>query len=202
VPGFAGIQAPVRFGVVAVLAIAALAGHAQAALTTHLPSLARFAAAVAVILLMGVESVSSVHRVEFASDASTLAVYRELATRPAGAVVELSVGDPNWGQSYSTIEAPRMVRSTIDLHPRVNGYSGLEPPGYTTYMPVINTFPSPQAWSLLRERHVRYVIMHETFFGKYDGGKAAFAAETVAHLPPTASAGHYGEAYLIDLQGG
>jgi hypothetical protein len=200
VPGFAGIQAPVRFGVVPLLALAALAGQGHAALTTRLPALGRAAVTAVVVLVMGVELASSAPRVPLPTDTATLAVYRELATRPAGAVVELPIGDPNWGPSYSGIEAPRMVYSTVDLHPRVSGYSGLMPPGYTSYMPAIDTFPSPQAMKELETRHVRYVILHETFFGRYDAGKAAFAAATVADLPSSAAAGHYGNAYLIDLE--
>jgi hypothetical protein len=199
VPGFAGIQAPVRFGVVALLAIALLAAYGYAALSRRMPAALRALALGLVVVLLGAELATAPTRVAFPVHDSTTAVYRELVGRPAGAVVEMPIPNPRSEPSYPFVEAPRMVLSTIDLHPRVNGYSGLEPQGYESDTAVLSTFPSDQAWERLRALRVRYIVLHLTWLGAFEPTRAAWATATVSTLPGWVRVGRYGDAYLLDL---
>jgi hypothetical protein len=66
---------------------------------------------------------------------------------------------PSWGY----VEAPRMLASTIDWHPRVNGYSGFTPANYSETVTLLNSLssgrPDPAALALLRRIGVRYVVI-------------------------------------------
>jgi hypothetical protein len=198
-PGFAGIQAPVRFGVVALLAMALLAAHGYSVLSRRMPAALRAVALGLVVVLLGAELANSPPRVAFPVDDSTTAVYRELVARPPGPVVEMPIPNPRSEPSYPFVEAPRMLLSTIDLHPRVNGYSGLEPQGYESDTAVLSTFPSDQAWDRLRALRVRYVVLHLTWLGAFEPTRAAWATATVSTLPGWVRVGRYGNAYLLDL---
>ena len=89
-----------------------------------------------------------------------------------------------------------MLFSTIDWHPRVNGYSGYLPPGYPEDVQVLNTFPSSEAVARLGALGVRYVVLHM--------GEEQYTpqqvADIVAALPAGATARPYGDAWLIDLR--
>ena len=88
---------------------------------------------------------------------------RALADLPDGVVLELPMGD-NRHFTYGFVEAPRMVLSAIDWKPRVNGYSGYSPPGYSTTIDVFNSLDdggpaTPDAQALLDDKSVRYIVV-------------------------------------------
>lgn len=188
VPGFDNARATSRFAVVAVLAWSLLASAGFAAIAHRLrgPRAALVAAAVGAAVLA--ELAVPLQWSELPDDGSTLAVYRELARRPSGAVVELPMMAPNHDAfRWAVVEAPRMVYSTLDWHPRLNGYSGIVPPEYSADVQTLNAFPHEDAIRRARVRGVRYVILHPD------------AAPKLDELPPGTSAERHGKAWLVDL---
>jgi hypothetical protein len=200
VPGFTGIRAPARFGVVTLLSIAVLAAYGYARLTERLRSrpLRVLAPVVVGAVVLG-ELASPVAWVSLPSDAVTLAPYRALAHRPPGPVVELPV-EPGAPQN-AFVAAPRMVYSSIDWHPRLNGYSGFFPSTYVSDAQVLTGFPDLASLKLLRERQIRYVILHVGYESGFPVISPTQAAAMIAALPAGATATKVGNAWLIDLAG-
>jgi len=137
---------------------------------------------------------------DLAHDRETLAVYRALADRPAGAVVELPMMIPRENSyRWAVVEAPRMVYSTLDWHPRVNGYSGFVPPGYDEDAAILDTFPAPAALQSAKEHGVRYVVLHLGTSQGYRLYSDDNAAARLRSLPPGATAERQGNSWLVDL---
>jgi hypothetical protein len=139
-------------------------------------------------------------------------VNRALAELPDGVVLELPMAD-NRHFTYGFIEAPRMVLSAIDWKPRVNGYSGYSPPGYSETVDVLNTLgdggpASPEALAMLDRLGVRYVVVRMAPLDRdHDAiGRAyldeAGARRVVDALPPerVEQARTAGAALLIELR--
>jgi hypothetical protein len=96
-------------------------------------------------------------------------------------------------------EAPRLVYSTVDWHPRVNGYSGFVPPTYYEDLDAYRRFPEPVATDRLRANRVRYVILHVGVENGLPGLTEADAAERLGRLPPGATSTREGVSHLVDL---
>jgi hypothetical protein len=200
VPGFAGIRAPGRFGVVTLLSIAMLAAYGYARVAERIrPGRLTLLLPVAVGAVILGELASPVPWVALPTDATTLAPYRALAHRPPGAVVELPVEAS--APQNALVAAPRMVYSTIDWHPRLNGYSGYFPTTYGSDAEVLAGFPNQASLERLRQRRIRYVILHVGRESGFTVVSPAQAAAMVAALPTGATAAHVGSSWLIDLAG-
>ena len=198
VPGFGGIRVTARLAVVGLLALAALAGAGLDVIHARLRSAPlRAAVGVAVGAAILAELAAPLNWVKLPDDGATLAVYRELVHRAPGAVVELPMFGPSPGWSYT--EPSRMVYSTIDFHPRLNGYSGYLPATYGDDVAVMAGFPSPPAFARLRLRRVRYLILHVGEQNGFPMFSEDQARRAVSQLPGGASAARYGKAYLVDL---
>ncbi len=199
VPGFGGIRVAARLAVPGLLAAAVLAAIGITAVTHMLKTRTGAIIAVGLTVFLLVELATPVTYVPLPDDRRTLAVYRALKHRPPGAVVELPIQKPIDARVWANVEAPRMLYSTLDLHPRVNGYSGSYPPDYVEHTDVFNQFPAPAALRAARTLGVRYFILHE---GSYEGipqYRSAEIAAAIRGLPPTAHTSHLGNAWLIDL---
>lgn len=201
-PGFGGIQATSRLAVPALLLGAVLASVGYAAATERLRSRRRLPMA-ALVLCTSLTLIDlSASRTWAPLDTSKerLAVYHALEARPAGAVLELPMPDPRVEpQTWAFQEAPRLLYSTLDWHPRVNGYSGFLPPGYTEDLEAYRQFPEPVAIERLRSRRVRYVILHVGLENGFPGLSEADATDRLRRLPPGASSTNEGASRLIDL---
>jgi hypothetical protein len=110
-------------------------------------------------------------------------VNQRLRALPDGAVVELPMLHASDGVAGPRIEAPRLLLAGIDGHPRVNGYSGYEPPGYGELAAALNTFPAEPAIAALRSLDVRYVVLRTTIVGYHADGRRGFLA-TYGTLDP------------------
>jgi hypothetical protein len=129
--------------------------------------------------------------------------------------VELPVADISDPRSPS-IEAPRMVLSAVDWHPRVNGYSGFFPDGYGDVASQLNSLvnggpASPDAVAVLRRLRIRYIVVRTApltsqqpnldrpGLGFYD---PATAMGVAAALPRELVKGSraIGDAFLIELR--
>ncbi len=202
VPGFSAIRATSRLAVPALLVGAVFAAVGYAAVTQRLRArrplaVAALVAAVAVMLFD-----LSVARSWAPLDTSNarLAVYRALDARPAGPVLELPVPDQRVDPlAWVYTEAPRLVYSTVDWNPRVNGYSGFLPPGYHEDFDAYRRFPEPVAVDRLRARGVRYVVLHVGMVNRYPGLSEGDAADRLGRLPPGATSTREGASYLVDL---
>ena len=200
IPGFGNIRAIPRLVMPAMLTGAVLASIGLAWLTRRLRGGTACAVAIGVGALMLLEFAAPVHRVELPTDQATLAVYRELAGQPSGAVVELPLaGRYKPRREWPFVEAPRMVYGTIDWHPRVNGYSGSSPRDYVANIASLNSFPSPASLDTARRLKLRYVVLHTGRFAGYPQYTNAQARAIVATLPKRTTAKRYGNSWLVDL---
>jgi hypothetical protein len=200
VPGFGEARVASRLAVVTTLALAMLAAAGFAALATRLGD--RRAAIVATVAgaVMLAELAVALPWADLAHDRQTLAVYRALAHQPAGAVVELPMMIPHDdAYQWAVVEAPRMVYSSLDWHPRVNGYSGFVPPGYDEDAAILDTFPAPAAVQRARQHGVRWVVLHLGASQGYPMYSDATVATKLKALPRGATAQRHGRAWLVDL---
>jgi hypothetical protein len=200
VPGFGQARVSSRLAVVTTLALTMLAAAGFAALATRLGHRrATIVAAVAGAVMLA-ELAVALPWADLAHDGETLAVYRALAHQPAGAVVELPMMIPHDNAyQWAVVEAPRMLYSSLDWHPRVNGYSGFVPPGYDEDAAILDTFPAPAAVQRAREHGVRYVVLHLGASQGYPMYSDATVATKLRALPRGASAERHGRAWLVDL---
>jgi hypothetical protein len=200
VPGFAGIRVAARLAVPGLLALSILAAVGVAVVVSRIRS-RPLATGVAVALcgFLLLELAAPLEHFVLPDDTSTLAVYRALEHRPRGVVAELPLINPVKAYDWAHVEAPRMLYGTLDLHPRVNGYSGSWPDDYPGYFATFAAFPAAPAIDLAHQLGVRYVILH---IGPYSGVAQyteAQARAIVATLPAGATAHRYGNAWLIVL---
>jgi hypothetical protein len=189
VPGFGALRAVARFAVVTLLAVAVLAAVGLTRLTEGVSRRGRVVLCTVACAVLLAELAAPLRWASLRHDRATLAVYRELRRLPGGAVAELPMADHGSPPgAWAGTEARRMLFSTLDWKPRVNGYSGLNPKGYARDAAMLNTFPSDAALARLRVLRVRYVVWHPT------GG---VLARPLPALPPTLTAEPYGDAFLI-----
>jgi hypothetical protein len=199
-PGFKNIRAIPRLVMPAMLTGALLASIGFCWLTRRMR--VRTAAVLAVLVgaFMLLEFAAPIHRVVLPTDSATLAVYHELARRPAGAVAELPIEGHNSAfHAWPFVEAPRMVYGTIDWHDRVNGYSGSAPADYLSNLATLNSFPSSRALATARRLKLRFVILHTGRSAGYLQYTNAQARAVIAELPRGATAQRYANSWLIDL---
>jgi hypothetical protein len=197
--GFDGIRVPARFIIIWLLAVAMLAAWGMqqllAASRRRITDVA-LAALPAVVLL---ENAVTLQFVNLPLAPMRTGVYNLLADKPAGAVIELPIANPathDWG----TVEPLRMLYSTTDWHPRVNGYSGYSPPGYTTTVSIERAFPSEAALTRLRQLSVRWAILHIQAKTNAAGYSFATGEVMVHQLPASTPVYRATDGLLVDLR--
>lgn len=211
-PGFQSIRAFGRFTVVPLLSGALLAAVGFDRLVRARVAWVRAAVAVAIGAFMLVEYKGTIVMAPRLDDQPHLtAVNHALARLPHAAVVELPMGD-SWEHAWAFVESPRLVLSSIDWRPRVNGYSGYEPPAYHHTVETLNTLfaggpASEEALGRLRHLRVGYIVVR---LAPPDGDWSALgvsylddegAQRVVDALPPewVVSVSREGAALLIRL---
>lgn len=204
VPGFSGIRAYTRLAVPFLLALALLAGCGLAGLLGRCGRRQglRLAVAAAAGALVLADLAAPLVYEEFPDGPQTLAVYHRLADLPPGPVVEIPMVDPGvLPADWAYVEAPRMVRSTLDFRPRVNGYSATAPETYRPDLATFNGFPTPESLQRAAELRVRYVVIHVGEATDHGALSEADAEARIAALPDGARAERHGDSWLIDLHG-
>ena len=200
VPGFDGIRVASRLAAPAFVAGTVLAGAGLSALTHRLGQHRGRRVTVAFCIVALVELAAPIPRSQVDQSDATTAVYRELASRPSGAVVELPMADlRKSGADWAFVETPRMLLATIDWKPRVNGYSGYFPPTYPGDLDTFATFPSVAALARAREIGVRYAIVHVALTKSAAAYDETEARAIISALPDGATANQFGNAWLVDL---
>ena len=156
VPAFTLLRAPVRIGVVVVLAVSVLAGAAIAALLARrswstLAALALTLAAVAELMVP----------VRFPPVPAVETAHLVLAALPWGPVIELPVFSPQ----FAYARAQYMLSSTTHWMPLVDAYSDYIPEDFANNASVLGGFPSLASFKLLERDRVRYAIFHLERYG-------------------------------------
>ena len=162
VPAFSFLRAPVRFGVLVLLAIAVLAGFGTMWLERHRskawPKLAAILIAIALL-----ESYVGPLPLTAAPPLST--AHRRLATLPRAPVAEFPFYSGRFDRHRHT---EYMLASTFHWQPLINGYSDYMPLDFFESATVLEKFPSAEGFELLRKKGVRWVVVH---FDAYPPGE-------------------------------
>lgn len=154
-----GLRAPARFALFVLAGIALLAGLG----CDRLMGAARSTTGAALVAIIAI----AVASVEYHSPQRNIArvdmdvpVYRFLQQLPEGVVLELPL--PAYSGAVR-IDADYMLWSTHHWRKLVNGYSGYYPPSYQNTLRRLRGLPGADAMALLREKQVRYVLVHTVF---------------------------------------
>jgi hypothetical protein len=215
VPGLEGVRVTARFFVITMLVLALLAGAGFGLLTRGLDRRVTIAVTTLVIVAILFENRLRVETTTIEPTRAAAAVNHELADRPDGLVLELPMLSSGSGAAWTFVEGPRMVASTIDWMPRVNGVSGYQPGLFDRLAPLMNLFPAPDAMERVDAMGVRYVIIRTTVpldlgqhrrplfevdgIGVFDD---AHARRVIDAIPDdrVARVQHLGSSYLVELR--
>jgi MFS family permease len=215
VPGLGGVRVTARFFVVTMLVLALLAGAGFGLLTRGRDRRLTVVLAALVIAAVLFEGRLRVETIALEPTEESAAVNHELADRPDGLVLELPMQSGASGAAWNFVEGPRMVASTIDWMPRVNGVSGFQPGQFDDLAPLVNLFPAPNAFAAIDDLGVRYVIIRTTIpmdlgphrrpqferdgAGVFDDDHARAIIDAIPD-DRVERVQHLGSAYLIELQ--
>jgi len=184
VPGYAtlytwilplqGIRAAARFGYLAIVATAILAGFGLAWMRTRWHE-ARWlpAATWAVFLLANIDAFSAPLALQRAQPPTR--VYDRLRGLNA-VVVEFPFFPPD--RAYHN--APYLMNALRHWRPMVNGYSGVIPESYVSHYLELQGFPDDRAMGALHALNVTHVVVHDSLLRTWNG---AAAADAVAKSP-------------------
>ena len=154
VPAFSFLRAPVRFGLLVGLSAAVLAAFVITWLERRQVKLNPWLASALVVIAL---AESWVGPLQLATAPAVAPAYRRLAVMPRAPVAEFpffkDASDRHRHTEY-------MLMSTFHWQPLINGYSDHTPTGFAADAGALASFPSPEAWAVLRARGVRWVVVH------------------------------------------
>lgn len=153
------VRAVDRFGQVALLMLAVVAGFGVAAMSARWRASRLWPAiAAGVFVLVNGEAIRI--PVGYIWFEGVPAVYDVLAAEPGGVVAEVPFPMPQqW-----FLNAPYMVNSTKHWRPLLNGYSGFRPASYDEAYEAVRAFPSPDSLIALHQLGVTHVVVHQRAF--------------------------------------
>jgi hypothetical protein len=176
-PGMNFIRVPSRFILLAVLALAVLAGLGFDRLTRAMRARGRALAAMAVVVLAVAEFVSPLETEAYRVDPPL--IDRWLATQPTPFVVaEVPLANPRNLGSAERRHTTYMLHSTAHWQKTVEGYSGLRPARHVELYEQLATFPDEQSLHALRAAGVTHLVVHTDYYGAEEW--AAVAARLAA----------------------
>lgn len=158
VPPLLGLRAPSRFAMLAIFALAALAGIGWSALRERLNPRWQTAAAASVLALATLESLHApIPYRELTRDEWYPPIYGMLEAAPPGPIAELPVPRTVFFHE----NARYLLASTQHWRPIVNGFGGgFYPASYTEAVRRLSTFPSDDSIDYLRSVGIQTVIVH------------------------------------------
>jgi hypothetical protein len=111
-----------------------------------------------------VAAVLELNRIPFGWERTPVlpAPYKLLAQLPRGPVAEFPFYG---GRIVYHLHTQYLLFSTAHWFPLVNGYSDYFPPDFREAAAVLESFPSNDAFNVLRKRRVRYIVIHWDMFG-------------------------------------
>jgi hypothetical protein len=173
---FRGFRAPARFAILACCAMSVLAGFGYQVLQRLLADRpARTFLLATLLVAIGVEAGSS--PVALAVQPTAVPpVYRFLQSVPRSVIVEFPVKDYN--PTY-------MFWSTYHWHSLLNGYSGYSPSDQADTMSLMENFPDDESIERLKELGVRYVLVHQAFYGPAGYADLIYQVSRRAELIPS-----------------
>jgi hypothetical protein len=197
-PGFAALRdrrrlfvvAPVALGVLAGLGIAALAGG-----RSRRGAVAAVAAAIALAATAARANLDACRLIALPTGAQVPPVYRDLARRERGPVLELPV-------AVELREVPSAVQQTwyeyfsiFHWQPLLNGYASYWPPSLEIVMAMARALPEPRALENLADcTGVRWIVAHTALMPREQ--REAFLAGT----PGLRLAGRFGDDLLFETE--
>ena len=151
-PLLQAVRAPVRFGHLAILATAVLAGFGLVEIRRHVPVRAWTLLSAAALAIITLESmVAPLHLTRYAGIPS---IYRELRSEPHAVVIELPF------PRAAHVNATYMLYSTEHWKPMVNGYSGFLPRTYYDTFWRLAGFPDRESLETLKRLGVTHLFVH------------------------------------------
>jgi hypothetical protein len=156
VPILKGIRATARFGYLATLAVAVLAGFGTVVICRITPH--RLRPAVAAGLVLAASSESLVAPLGLSRFEAIPPIYSRLPRDPGTRVVEI----PFYGPRSAQFHAAYMLNSTAHWRPLLNGYSGFQPGSFYAHAAALQGFPDDTSLTLLRQLGITHVFVHTT----------------------------------------
>jgi hypothetical protein len=155
-PLLQGIRAPVRFGYLMLVGLAALAGFGLAWLRMRCGGRRGLAAVAGLAVLVAVSLEAFRAPVGYRPALQIPRVYDVLAREPQAVVAEFPLPAPD----AVFRNAPYMLYSTRHWRPMINGYSGFLPQSYRAHWAAVGAFPEPAAVEALAAIGVTHVVVH------------------------------------------
>ncbi|OFW06523.1 MAG: hypothetical protein A3H96_12680 [Acidobacteria bacterium RIFCSPLOWO2_02_FULL_67_36] len=161
VPLFSFLRAPSRFNLVVVFSLAVLASLALSRLFQMVGGTRRRLLAAG----LAAAAIAELNILPFPWEAAPRLPpsYRVLAKLPRGPLAEF----PFYGaRSVFHLHTQYQVFSTAHWMPMLNGYSDVIPVDFRETAPILESFPSNEAFDVLRKRRTRYVGVHWDMYGQ------------------------------------
>lgn len=161
VPGWWGMHIPLRFWILASMAVAVLAAIAYRRLELWAATIPRGPSIVGALLVLAAVELHPrpLELFEPTPPGGPPLVYRWLeSTDPEAVVVEYPVASPTGPATVR--DAMHQYNSTYHWHAMVDGVAGWVPPLTQTFRERMQAFPADHAMAQLRALHVDYVLVH------------------------------------------
>ncbi|MGE3520275.1 MAG: hypothetical protein AB7J63_15100 [Vicinamibacterales bacterium] len=163
-----GFRALARFGIIVGCMLAVLAAFGTQAILARLPAGGggRRAFVPLILAAMVVEYAVKPIPLSYAIEAAPADLYKVLDHADPGPIIEYPLPQP---AALPGFDPYFQAWSVWHWRPLLNGYSGFYAPQYLEALPTLVEFPDSRSIALLRDRGVRYVIVHRAFYepGKY-----------------------------------
>lgn len=197
VPALGGLRAPARFSIVAICALAVLAGFGVEWLQRRFSSRRAWVSAVAIILVALESGSAPINLADVTTDVPD--VYRLMKTLGPVVMVELPMPEP---ARLPGNEPFYQYFSIWHWNRLANGYSGYVSPRYVDTLTKMRAFPDRDSLGRLKELNVRYILVHEALYEE----QSQFASLMVAmeRWPELTPVGQYkdwmGNTQLFELR--
>ncbi len=172
-PAFSFLRAPARMGIMVTLALAVLTSFTLTWMQTRWRG--RWLPALLVVCIAVAES--WVGPLLHTPAPPVHAAHQRLAVMPRAPVAIFPFFQ---GARDRHRHTEYMLLSTSHWQPMINGYSDFMPEDFFEAKPVLYSFPSGEAIDLLRQRQVRWVVVH---FNKYPEDQRRLLRRTLRMMP-------------------
>jgi hypothetical protein len=154
-PTFSFLRAPSRLGLVVTLALLVFASIALRELLARIP--ARWRAGAGALAIVAAIADVAVFPIRWEPAPAIPSAYATLAHRARATLADF----PFYGERVAfPLHTQYMLFSTAHWLPLVNGYSDVIPLDFRRDAPVLDSFPSPEAFAVLARHRVRYIAVH------------------------------------------